>query len=250
MTATKNFLNTAFNYPMQTSGVFARDHLVKTHLKLVATIAIKKYRNAPNFDDILQEGNLALITAANNFKPECGFAFTTYAIQHVTSSMKVAYLNSRTSLRLFTTKPLLKAYRNINKYRTGHDIMSDDVAQKMATDLNISVHDVRGCEARLAHIETSTADHSDNNDPFEIPDYSQEPTSVLENLETEYKYKYKIPAALQKLSPREADIINQRWLIDEPVSRKPLAERYGISNERIAQIERAALTKMRKHLVD
>lgn len=199
----------------------------------------------------MQEGNIALIKAAENFDPSMGNTFAAYAIPSVTMVMMNAYIGTKHSFSILSTKPLRKAYFNIDKYRVDGELLTDEQAKRMSDEINVSIEDIRECEKRMSVNEVSidTPDDDDvPNEIFSIEDSLNEPTNVLEQLERHDMLTNRFVEAINNLNEREQHIIKSRWLSEEPTTLVALGNEYGVSNQRIEQIAKAAMKKIRAEL--
>lgn len=227
------------------------EDLVHSHLKLVVALAAK-YHQSEFYEDLIQIGNLALIKSAETFDPSFGYTFATYAMSRVTYDMQNAYLEMAHPIKLITTKPLKKAYNNMPKYRTGNKSLTTEQIKKMASDLNIREEDVIEAEARLYGTTFSSINEASDDEEeyeFSVADTTHEPIHVLQELEYDNFLLNEIPEAMSCLNDRERDIVKRRYLSEEPPTLAELGIEYGVSTERIRQIEGAALKKMKKQLV-
>jgi len=252
-TSTKYFRD-ANNIPLLVtiSDDTTPEQLVKSHLRAVTAHARKFYSRSPYLDDIIQEGNLALVKAAEKFDPSLGFAFYTYAQPMFVSAMRDAHIRTRSQITLFTTHALRKAYFNIDKYRNGHNVLTEEQANRMAEELNIPIEDVRGCEERLNAATISDFTKSDDDDDISVlegmGDLNYEPCNVLENLEHHNLLTNGISNAIATLNEREQYIIKSCWMTDPPKSMSDIAREQGVSPQRIDQIAKKAMKRLRAQL--
>lgn len=228
-----------------------QEELVMSHLKLVVSIAAK-YSYSDYYEDLIQIGNMALIRAAETFDQSMGYNFSSYATPRITYDMQNAQVELSQQVKLFTTKPLKKAYNNMPKYRAGNKSLTMEQVKKMATELNIKEEEVLEAEQRLHGVSYSPLVESDeegNEYEIGLSDETHSPLHVLESLEYEDYLTNTLPNTLKILNDRERDIVFQRYLAEEPKTLAELGVHYGVSTERIRQLEVGALKKMRKSLV-
>jgi RNA polymerase sigma-32 factor len=234
------------------------EHLVKTHLRLVVSIARQKYINSDYFEDILQEGSLALLKAAEKFDPSLGFSFYSLAKPIVTNAMMNAYMKLNSQISMFTTHSLRKAYFNIDNYRVNKGPLTSENAIKMAEELSISIEDVHECERRLSVSlisETTGSEDIDDGDEYSssligLSDLSNEPTNILEMLEDHDLVTNKFREAMSSLKPRNQEIVTARFLQEVPETLDSLGKKYGISGQRVDQIASQSMKKIREKLKD
>jgi len=242
----------------------AIDTLVISHLRVVVS-------QARNFDgygipveDLVQEGNIGLLSAAKKYNIDHGVKFVSYAYPWIKAGMYEYVLNNSRSLRIATTKAHRKLFFNLRSMRSkmvsqnGKNIsMTDGQVQQIADALNVNPEDVKEMERRLSWNEVSLNDSFDD-DREDNGDFAanmflgtlqDEPTRVLEELEHERMLTTGVKDALSSLNEREYKIITERWMNDdEGKTLVELGKEFGVSTERARQIEQGALKKMRKAL--
>jgi RNA polymerase sigma-32 factor len=224
------------------------EELVLSHLRLVQSMVNKQYTaNHPLYDDLIQVGNLALLTAAEMFDRDLGIAFSTYAMHRIKYEMQRYQVDNKFQFRALTTKPLQKAFYNKKKY-IGSDGKLDRT--KMSNELDISVADIREMEQRTSinYINLNMNDDMDDEKTqFHIPDYESDPETIIASLQYENFLQEK-KESLQFLLPRERTIIESRYYTDEPMSFTDLGAMFGVSHQRVKQIEQNAMKKLRAML--
>lgn len=253
----KTFMDKAYEMPMAEKGeLLSPEQLVRSHLRLVIGIARKKYYNSPYFEDIVQDGNLALWKAAKNFDPSLGYNFASYATPVVTMTMMNSALKHNSMISLLTSKPLKKAYFNLDKYRIAGKSLTDEQRIRMSKELDIKIEDIRELEERMAlHITSDSPVATEHRDEFDdiftlVEDDSLEPTNVLENLERQNLVTHKFQKAVETLSDKERYIIEQRWMQETPKTLAVLGKELGISGQRVDQYAKKALSRIREELID
>lgn len=226
----------------------SQEELISAHLRLVPSIVNKTYRrDHPLYDDLVQAGNIALMTAAKNFDPAHGVKFGSYAIPYIQMCVMNYVLDNRADIKVLTTKPLRKAFFNRRKYKTADESLDRD---RMSAELNIKVSDIREMEQRIAnnYISIGVSD-SDEDDFFQIPDTTSDPVKILQRLELENFIDSDIKSGIEALlTDRERFIIENRYMKEEVMPLQSLAAIFGVSHTRIGQIEKAALEKLKDHL--
>lgn len=222
------------------------EELVLAHLRLVQSIVNKQYStNHPLYDDLIQVGNLALMTAAEMFDRENGAAFSSYASHRIKYEVQRFQVDNKFQFRSLTTKPLLKAFYNQKNYISSDGNLN---REKMSEDLDISVSDIREMEQRT-HVSfvSVNKEETDDGNAFHIPDYKSDPESILKELQYE-DFLLEMKSKLDLLSPREKTIIESRYYRDEPLSLTDLGAIFGVSHQRVAQIEQGAMKKLKTML--
>lgn len=253
----RSYINAVMEIPSNENRDASVSELVESHLKLVVSIALAKYRDPETLSDTIQDGNLALIKAAENYDSSKGVSFASYAIPYINYAMIQTSLDNKFPMRLITTKPLRKAFFNLSKYRSGKTLTQEE-ANKMSVDLSIGLDDIRELESRLSIGTISLNDDygdDDSNSPAEwLGSDDQEPSKIMHRSEVDHFETVELESALQLLTDRERSIIQDRWFrqIDDESSTqmtlKELGEKHSVSHERIRQIEANAFKKMRKVL--
>ena len=219
------------------------EELVLAHLRMVQSIVNKQYSaNHPLYDDLIQVGNMALMAAAEMFDRENGASFAAYAIHRIKYEIQRYQVENKFQFRALTTKPLLKAFYNAKRYIGPEGILN---REKMATELDISVADIRDMEERTEmNYVNVNMDDTDESSAFHIPDNESNPETILQSLQYE-EFLVRLKDHLQFLSPREKTIIESRYYQDNPLSFIDLGAMFGVSHQRVKQIEQAAMKKLK-----
>lgn len=242
---TQKFINEAMSQPM-----LGEDHspnaLIKSYMRLVIAHTTQ-YRTHPLYEDILQSANLALVKAAHAYDASRGIAFASYAIPNIKYAILTTINDDVNPVKLLTTKPIRKAFFNVKKYRTG-DVLTSEQISKMVSDLGISADDIREMERRMSSEYIFIDSGSEDDVPFDVQAEHADPIDLLERMEYEDFLTSDLTAAIAALNEREQFIINSRWVADEKLTLHDLAAIFGISPERIRQLEANALKKLRKAL--
>jgi RNA polymerase sigma-32 factor len=253
----RQYINAVMEIPSNEDRNASKEDLIHSHLKLVVSIAMNKRKEFQHLEDAIQDGNMALIKAAENYDSSKGVSFATYAIPYINYAMIQTTLDIRFPMKLITTKPLRKAFFNLSKYRTGK-VLTDEEAIRMSTELDIDISVVRELEQRLSIGTVSLNDDFEDDDkasPAEsLGDDSHEPSNILHAKEIDDFETNDIQSALSILNERELSIIKDRWfkqINDEDSTQITLRElgiKHSVSTERIRQIEASAFKKMKKVL--
>ena len=237
----------------------AAHQLVTSHLRLVAKIAMGYKGYGLPITDIISEGNIGLMQAAQKFDPEKGFRLTTYAMWWIKAAMQEYILRSWSLVKIGTTAVQKKLFFNlrsaknrIQAYEEG-DLKQENL-EKISNQLNVPEKEVINMNRRLsggdpslnASIKTDGEQTGEWQDWLESGEPNQEET--YSEKEEENLRKEMINESLQVLNERELDIIQTRKLSDTPTTLEDLSEKYNISRERIRQIEVRALEKVKEAL--
>lgn len=237
----------------------AAHQLVTSHLRLVAKIAMGYKGYGLPITDIISEGNIGLMQAAQKFDPEKGFRLTTYAMWWIKAAMQEYILRSWSLVKIGTTAVQKKLFFNlrsaknrIQAYEEG-DLKQENL-EKISNQLNVPEKEVINMNRRLSGGDPSlnATIKADGEQTGEWQDWleSDEPNQEesYSEKEEENLRKEMINESLQVLNDRELDIIQTRKLSDTPTTLEELSEKYNISRERIRQIEVRALEKVKEAL--
>ena len=237
----------------------AAHQLVTSHLRLVAKIAMGYKGYGLPITDIISEGNIGLMQAAQKFDPEKGFRLTTYAMWWIKAAMQEYILRSWSLVKIGTTAVQKKLFFNlrsaknrIQAYEEG-DLKQENL-EKISNQLNVPEKEVINMNRRLSGGDPSlnATIKADGDQTGEWQDWleSDEPNQEesYSEKEDENLRKEMINESLQVLNDRELDIIQTRKLSDTPTTLEELSEKYNISRERIRQIEVRALEKVKEAL--
>ena len=237
----------------------AAHQLVTSHLRLVAKIAMGYKGYGLPITDIISEGNIGLMQAAQKFDPEKGFRLTTYAMWWIKAAMQEYILRSWSLVKIGTTAVQKKLFFNlrsaknrIQAYEEG-DLKQENL-EKISNQLNVPEKEVINMNRSLSGSDPSlnATIKADGDQTGEWQDWleSDEPNQEesYSEKEEENLRKEMINESLQVLNDRELDIIQTRKLSDTPTTLEELSEKYNISRERIRQIEVRALEKVKEAL--
>jgi RNA polymerase sigma-32 factor len=237
----------------------AAQRLVTSHLRLVAKIATGYRGYGLPLADLIAEGNLGMMQAVKRYDPERGFRLATYAMWWIRASIHEYILHSWSLVKLGTTAAQKKLFFNLRRIKgriqaiEEGDLSPENVA-KIATELQVPEADVIDMNRRLAG-----ADHSlnapvrgDNEGGGEWQDWLEDEAADQEETLGEVEElglrRDLLTAAMAHLTPRERDILTERRLRDEPTTLEDLAQKYGVSRERVRQIEVRAFDKLQKQI--
>lgn len=244
----------------RTDNVDAARGLVLSHLRLVVSVARQYLGYGIPHADLIQEGNVGLMKAVKRYDPNQGARLVSYAIYWIKAEIHEYILKNWRLVKLATTKAQRKLFFNLRSNKPTLNTLSPIEIDALAKSLDVRGADVREMEMRLAGgdiaLESDDQDDSSAYAPIQwLSDERHEPTAVMAQAETQAMQGPKLKKALQGLDERSRDIVQSRWLAinaegDGAKTLHELANEYGISAERVRQIEGAALKKMRTLLQD
>lgn len=239
----------------------ALHEMVKSYTRLVISVASKFKHYGLPMGDLIQEGNIGLMKAANKFDPDLNLRFSTYATWWIRASIQDFVLRNWSIVRTGTTAAQKSLFFNLRRLRSqiesaeGIQSLNDNARQQIADELGVKVKDVESMEARLSGVDSSLnakigENGQDDWQSLLSDEEGQTPEDVLvgtKDAETRSEWLNK---ALGKLSDREQNIIRQRHLGDETVTLETLGKELGISKERVRQLESRAMDKLKVSLAE
>ncbi|MBQ0760704.1 MAG: RNA polymerase sigma-32 factor [Zhongshania sp.] len=231
-------------------NVEAARQLVMSHLRFVVHIA-KSYKGYGLAQaDLIQEGNVGLMKAVKRFDPEKGVRLVSFAVHWIKAEIHEYVLRNWRIVKIATTKAQRKLFFNLRSAKKELAWLSNDEVHAVAADLGVDVAEVRRMEGRLSSVDVGfDADSDDERGPVApvhyLEDHSADPALLLESGNLEESNHQNLSLALSDLDERSRDILQSRWLGDTKATLHDLADRYGVSAERIRQLEQAAMKKLR-----
>ncbi len=237
----------------------AARQLVLSHLRLVASVARQYLGYGIPHADLIQEGNIGLMKAVKRYDPNQGVRLVSYAIHWIKAEIHEYILKNWRLVKVATTKAQRKLFFNLRSNKLSANALSNDEIESLAKALDVRGADVKEMEMRLAGGDVSIEGDSHDEDSFApihwLTDERQEPTAVLAQNEEYSLHGPKLMQALHALDERSRTIIESRWLAVNTDGQggktlHDLASEYGISAERVRQIEVAAFKKLRSLLKD
>ena len=230
----------------------AARQLVLSHLRFVVHVARGYNGYGLQMGDLIQEGNIGLMKAVKRFDPEQGVRLVSFAVHWVKAEMHEFILRNWRIVKVATTKAQRKLFFNLRKSKKRLGWMSHDEVQAVARDLNVPVAEVMEMEARLNGRDIgfdAPVDGDDDGPPAPVAfleDHGADPSMSYERDDEEGDQLERLRQGLARLDDRARDIIRRRWLDDEgKITLQELADEYGVSAERIRQIEAQAMKKMK-----
>ncbi|MCB1552627.1 MAG: RNA polymerase sigma factor RpoH [Xanthomonadales bacterium] len=230
--------------------------LVMSHLRFVVHVARGYNGYGLQIGDLIQEGNIGLMKAVKRFDPTLGVRLVSFAVHWIRAEMHEFILRNWRIVKVATTKAQRKLFFNLRRSKKRLGWMNNEEVQAVARDLNVPVADVLEMEARLNGRDIgfdAPVDANDDAPPAPVAfleDDHADPSMVYEQEDAESNMFERLRDGMATLDARARDIIRRRWLDDEnKVTLQELADEYGVSAERIRQIEAAAMKKMKAVLV-
>lgn len=238
----------------------AARQLVLSHLRLVVSIARNYLGYGLPHADLIQEGNIGLMKAVKRFDPEQNVRLVSYAIHWIKAEIHEYILRNWRMVKVATTKAQRKLFFNLRSHKQGLQAFSPDEIEGLAKELNVKREEVTEMETRLSGGDIALEGHVEDGEESYAPiaylaDAHSEPTAVLAARQRDKLQTDGIAEALDSLDARSRRIIEARWLnVDDDGSGgstlHELAAEFGVSAERIRQIEASAMKKMRNALAE
>lgn len=232
--------------------VDAARQLVMAHLRFVVHIAKSYGGYGLNQGDLIQEGNVGLMKAVKRFNPEKGVRLVSFAVHWIKAEIHEFILRNWRIVKIATTKAQRKLFFNLRGAKKRLAWLNNDEAKAIAEDLDVDVKHVREMEGRLSSYDAGFDAGADDDDEsaFQAPanyleDKRFDPAIQLEDADWEESSVNNLTLALDQLDERSRDILQQRWLGENKSTLHDLAGQYGVSAERIRQLEKNAMKKVR-----
>lgn len=232
----------------------AAKHLILSHLRFVAHIA----RNYSGYGlpqaDLIQEGNIGLMKAVRRFNPEVGVRLVSFAVHWIKAEIHEYVLRNWRIVKVATTKAQRKLFFNLRKNKQRLGWFSHDEVEHVARELSVTSKDVLEMESRMA-AQDMTFDPTPDDEPRDgaamapmlyLQDKSSDFAETIEEDNWDRDATDKLTYAMEGLDERSQDIIRARWLDDDnKTTLQELADKYGVSAERVRQLEKNAMKKLR-----
>ena len=229
--------------------------LIMAHLRFVVHIARSYNGYGLPLADIIQEGNVGLMKAVKRFNPEKGVRLISFAVHWIKAEIHEFVLRNWRIVKVATTKAQRKLFFNLRGKKKRLAWLTNDEAKAIAEDLGVEVKHVREMEKRLSARDAGFDASADDDDEsaYQAPalyleDHEADPALLVEDADWESDSKARLVTALGELDERSQDILRQRWLSDAKSTLHDLAAIYGVSAERIRQLEQNAMKKVRTFL--
>ncbi|WP_297918294.1 RNA polymerase sigma factor RpoH [Metallibacterium sp.] len=226
--------------------------LVMAHLRFVVHVARGYSGYGLPLGDLVQEGNIGLMKAVKRFDPDMGVRLVSFAVHWIRAEMHEYILRNWRIVKVATTKAQRKLFFNLRKSKKRLGWLNAEEVRAVAKDLGVPEATVLEMEARMSNYDVAfdaPADADDDAPPapaLYLEDHGADPYRTVAEADQEDRDLDSLQHALTRLDARAQDIIRRRWLdADSKITLQELADKYGVSAERIRQIESAALKKMR-----
>lgn len=226
--------------------------LVLAHLRFVVHIAKSYSGYGLAQGDLVQEGNVGLMKAVRRFNPEKGVRLISFAVHWIKAEIHEFILRNWRIVKVATTKAQRKLFFNLRSQKKHLGWLTFDEAKAVAKDLDVDVKHVQEMEGRLSAFDAGFDAGVDDDDDtaYLVPanyleDKRFDPAALIEQEDWETNSVGNLGKALEQLDDRSRDILQQRWLNDDKATLHDLAAQYGISAERIRQLEKNAMGKIR-----
>lgn len=235
----------------------AAHRLVTSHLRLVAKMAMGYRHYGLPMADLIAEGNLGLMRAVKKFDPDVGVRLATYAMWWIKASLHEYLLNSWSLVKIGTMAAQRKLFFNLRRLKGTLGILESgdltpEQARRIAQELSVSEGDVvamnRRLSARDASLNTPVTAESDVEVQDLLADHSDNQEVRLAARQEARLRSKALAAGMERLNERERDIIQRRHLSEEPMTLEDLGKSYGVSRERVRQVEARALAKLKAAL--
>lgn len=240
----------------QNGNLDAARKLVMAHLRFVVHIARSYNGYGLPLGDLVQEGNVGLMKAVKRFDPDKGVRLVSFAVHWIKAEIHEFILRNWRIVKIATTKAQRKLFFNLRGAKKRLAWLSNDEAHAVAQDLGVDVKQVREMEGRLASYDAGfDAGEDDEDDNYVAPahyleDNRYDPALRLEESNWEESNVNGLEKALEQLDDRSRVILQRRWLNDDKATLHDLAAEYGVSAERIRQLEKNAMNKVKTMMLE
>jgi len=233
--------------------VEAARQLVLSHLRFVVHIARSYSGYGLSQADLIQEGNVGLMKAVKRFDPQRGVRLASFAVHWIKAEIHEFILRNWRIVKVATTKAQRRLFFNLRSQKKRLGWLSHDETLQVAENLGVEAHEVREMESRLSGqdmaFDPAASDDDDSSAAYApaayLEDNRYDPAQRLEDSNWADSSSGHLYEALEKLDPRSRDILQKRWLAEEKATLHELAAEYGVSAERIRQLEKNALGKLK-----
>jgi len=229
--------------------------LVLAHLRFVIYIAKSYSGYGLSEADLIQEGNIGLMKAIRKFNPEMGVRLVSFAVHWVKAEIHEYVLKNWKIVKIATTKAQRKLFFNLRGKKKGLEWFTEEEIEQVAKDLGVKPSEVREMEKRLSGSDMSFDPLSESDDdeasfaPSQyLEDEEANPADIFEDQSYSEESTSQLYEAINQLDDRSRDILQDRWLADEKMTLHDLAEKYEISAERVRQIEKNAMKKVKQSI--
>ncbi len=238
----------------ENNDMMAARRLVLSHLRFVIRIARGYMGYGLPLPDLIQEGTVGLMKAVRRFDPEVGVRLVSFAVHWIRAEIHEYILRNWRIVKVATTKAQRKLFFNLRSSKKRLGWFTKAEVDAVAGDLGVKPETVLEMEMRLSSHDMSFDGHDDDDDDGPsapssyLPDVRMEPAAKLEREDSETWQRERLMAALEGLDERSKTILRERWLKEKKQTLHELAQQFGVSAERIRQIEKNAMKKLRVQL--
>ena len=236
--------------------VQAAGKLVMSHLRFVVHIAKSYSGYGLSESDLIQEGNVGLMKAVRRFNPEKGVRLVSFAVHWIKAEIHEFILRNWRIVKVATTKAQRKLFFNLRSAKKTLAWLSAEEAKMVAKDLGVNIDEVYRMESRLTGLDVpfDSPKDADDDERFQSPqlylaESNSNPSDLVEVADLIQKERKNLYLALNELESRSKDILLRRWLSEPKATLHDLAAEYGVSAERIRQLEKLAIEKIRKTML-
>jgi RNA polymerase sigma-32 factor len=235
----------------------AARELVMSHLRFVVRIARGYSGYGLALGDLVQEGNIGLMKAVKRFDPDAGVRLVSYAVHWVRAEIHEFVLRNWRIVKVATTKAQRKLFFNLRRKKQRLGWLNQEEVNSVAEDLGVKPEVVMEMESRLSGLDIgfdlTAADDDENSHHFApaayLTDESNDPALVVEQADWSGEATSNLSNAMKQLDARSRTILEERWLTDDKSTLHELAARYDVSAERIRQLEKNAIGKLKKSML-
>lgn len=229
--------------------------LVLAHLRYVVRVARGYLGYGLPLSDLIQEGNIGLMKAVKRFDPKMGVRLVSFAVHWIKAEIHEYVLRNWRIVKVATTKAQRKLFFNLRQMKKRLGWFNNEEIDAVAKDLGVSREDVVVMEQRLNAMDASydVSANDEDDEAFKAPvhylhDSNSDPAQLIEDERSGVQGRDQLFQALECLDERSQDILQQRWLADDKVTLHDLADKYGVSAERVRQLEKNAMKKLRQYM--
>ncbi|AEA71837.1 MULTISPECIES: RNA polymerase sigma factor RpoH [Pseudomonas] len=230
----------------------AARQMVLAHLRFVVHIARSYSGYGLAQADLIQEGNVGLMKAVKRFNPEMGVRLVSFAVHWIKAEIHEFILRNWRIVKVATTKAQRKLFFNLRSQKKRLAWLNNEEVHRVAESLGVEPREVREMESRLTGHDMAfdPAAEADDDSAFQSPanyleDHRYDPARQLEDADWSDNSNTNLHEALEVLDERSRDILYQRWLAEEKATLHDLAQKYNVSAERIRQLEKSAMNKLK-----
>lgn len=235
----------------------AARQLVLSHMRFVVHVAKSYSGYGLSQADLIQEGNVGMMKAVKRFDPTMGVRLVSFAVHWIKAEMHEFILRNWRIVKVATTKAQRKLFFNLRSKKKNLGWLTNAEVTAMAEDLGVGEHVVREMEGRMSSADMAfDAPVGDDDErayqspAYFLEDHNQDPASQLEDSNWAADSNERLGAAMELLDERSRDILMQRWLGEEKATLHQLAARYEVSAERIRQLEKNAMKKIKASMLE